>query len=182
MSDKIRVVCNECDKKLACPASAAGRKVKCPSCGTAIRVPDADHSSGSSVKSVPKKRRSTGQGAGRKRRRAAADSDDPYQSTVPGASAGLPPRSKQGAKNRQTKPTKAKAGDEHWSRRMIVGVGIMGASIASNAFQLAIQGPPNMRTAEGKGQAFGQAFVTIGGLIFGLVIVIRSWKARRSDG
>ena len=182
MNDKIRVVCNECEKKLGCPASAAGRKAKCPACGTAIRVPDADRSGGSSAKPTPKKRGSAGQGATQKRRRAAADSDDPYQSTVPGKAAGLPPRSKKAAKNRHAKSAKSKGGDQHWSRRMIVGIGIMGASIASNAFQLAIQGPPNMRTAEGKGQAFGQAFVTIGGLIFGLVIVIRSWKARRSDG
>lgn len=57
----------------------------------------------------------------------------------------------------------------------------MGASIASNAVQLAIMGPPNMRTAEGKGQAFGQGLVTVGGLIFGLVIVVRGFLANKSD-
>ncbi|WP_145944278.1 hypothetical protein [Fuerstiella marisgermanici] len=176
MNEKIRVVCGECDKKLACPASAAGRKVKCPSCGTTIRVPGADRGGETSGTPTRKKRRAPETGAGRRRRPSAAGNDNPYQSPAPGSADDMPPRSKKGAKRSKKKPA---SGDLHWSRKMIVGAGIMGASLASNAVQLAIQGPPNMRTAEGKGQALGQAFVTIGGLIFGLVIVVRSFRANR---
>lgn len=181
MSEKIQVVCGKCDKKLACPTSAAGRKLKCPSCGSAIRVGRAKPENKNSTELARSKRRPDKRGIGDKRRRMASNGQDSYQSTAPDSAANMLPTAKTGTKANQKKSSKSKRSDIHWSRKAIVGVGIMGASIVSSVVQLAIQGQPNMRTAEGKGQAFGQAFVTICGLIFGLVIVIRSFKARRDD-
>lgn len=165
MSDKIRVSCGECGGKLAVPATAAGKKVRCPKCQATIQVPTA--------------------GGQKKKRPAPAvveeDYDDPYESTVPGADAGPPPRTKKKSATSRRKAGKSKSGERHWSRKAIVGFGIMGASVASNAVQLAIMGPPNMKTAQGQGQAAGQGVVTICGLIFGLVIVVRSFLATRAE-
>ncbi len=166
MNEKIRVVCGECDKKLACPAGAAGKRVRCPACGAAIRVPGAAGSPEG--------------GEGRKRRKR-VQADDPYQTSVPGPPGDLPPRVKKKKASNSNKSGKAKSSDRHWSRRMDVGFGIMGASIVSNAVQIGIQGAPNMNTAAGKGQAFGQALVTIGGLIFGLILVVRGFRAKQAD-
>lgn len=159
MADKIRVTCAECGKKLACPSSAAGKKVRCPQCNTSILV------QGGRGRKSP--------GSVRSKRE-----DDPYQATVPSESGGMPPRAKKG-KSASKKSGKSKSADLHWSKKSIVGFGIMGASVFSSVVQLAIMGAPNMKTAQGQGQAFGQGLVTVGGLIFGLVIVVRGFLATR---
>jgi hypothetical protein len=38
----ISVTCTSCDKLLKAPGGSAGKKIKCPDCGAALRVPDAD--------------------------------------------------------------------------------------------------------------------------------------------
>jgi len=181
MSEKIRVVCSECDRKLACPVSAAGKKVRCTSCGAAIRVPSADGAN-APPSAPPKKRRPASSGKPQQRQRRAQPDfdDDPYQSTVPGSPTGLPPRARKGKNSARKKSVQSDQGDRPWTKKIHVGFGIMGAAVVSNVAQLAIMGPPNTSTAEGKGQAFGQGLVTVGGLIFGLVIVIRGFMANRS--
>lgn len=161
MADKIRVTCSECGKKLACPSSAAGKKVRCPQCNASILI------RAGNIQKTP--------GAARSK-----PEDDPYQPTVPSKTSGMPRRVKKG-RNASKKRGKSKSIDVHWSKKPIVGFGIMGASVASNAVQLAIMGAPNMKTAEGQGQAFGQGLVTVGGLIFGLVIVVRGFLANRTN-
>ncbi|MEP3479794.1 MAG: hypothetical protein ABJZ55_11150 [Fuerstiella sp.] len=168
MSERIRVACHECDKKFTCPSQPAGRKVKCPACGAVIRVGAVNLGSdkvGSNQVGQP----------ARKKRRTPSKAAAPNQSV--GGNAGLPPRQRKKAKVSQGKSSAASDDGRHWSKKMIVGVGIMVAAVVSNVAQVAIQGAPNLQTAEGKGQAFGQGFVTVVGLLFGLTIVIRSIKA-----
>jgi len=64
---------------------------------------------------------------------------------------------------------------------MKVGAGIIVASLCSSAVQIAINGPPNTRTAAGKGQALGQGLVTVIGVMFGIVVLLTAFKARRSE-
>lgn len=183
MNEKIRAVCGECDKKLACPPAAAGRKVRCPGCGAAIQVPTVDAAVARPGNPSPKKRRpkSSANNPGKRRKSAAPDNfDDPYQSTVPGSSAGLPPRAKKRKSASRRMSGTSNSGDRHWTRKISVGFGIMGASLASNAVQMAVMGRPDVSTAEGKGRAFGQGLVTVAGLIFGLVVVVRGFLANRT--
>lgn len=165
MSERIKVACGECDKKFTCPPAAAGRKVKCPSCSAVIRVGDVNSISDDVAKPA------------RKKRRTPSKNEAPKQSAGAGTAA-MPPRKQKGAKASREKSTGA---DRHWSKRAIVGVGVMVAAVVSNVAQVAIQGAPNLKTAEGKGQAFGQGFITVVGLVIGLVIVFRSFKAGRDQ-
>ncbi|MCP4856733.1 MAG: hypothetical protein GY903_19805 [Fuerstiella sp.] len=184
MSERFRIVCSECDKKLVCPASAAGKKVRCSSCGATIRVPDADGAGTPPGDASEKKRRRSSPTAKPSKRRRPADpdfDDDPYQNTVPDSPTGMPPRAGKGRTSARKKTNKSTAGDRHWSKKMQVGFGIMGVAIVSNVIQTAMMGRPNMTTAEGRGQAVGQGLVTVGGLIFGLVIAIRGFQANRAE-
>ncbi|MCR9200316.1 MAG: zinc-ribbon domain-containing protein [Planctomycetaceae bacterium] len=138
MTDKIRVQCEECGKKLAVRASAAGRKIKCPGCELMIKVPRP--------------------GSGRP----SAGADDPY--TAP------PGRKKTRASAGAAKP--------HWSRNPLVGVGAILITVIASGLQTVIQGAPNLKTAEGKGQLAGQLFVLVVGVVAGIVIVVRSLLGR----
>jgi len=136
MGDRIRVQCEECGKKLAAPASATGKKIKCPGCESLIRVP----------------LRTRGQ---------SPPADDPY--------AAAPRRKKVGGRP---------AAQPHWSRNPLVGVGAILITVIASGLQTVIQGPPNLKTAEGKGQLAGQLFVLVVGVVAGIVIVIRSLMGR----
>ncbi len=174
MGEKIRIICEDCGKQLACPATAAGKKIRCPKCETTIRVPKEQATV--KTKSRPKT-------AAKKRAKPVSpeeDYDDPYRDTVPRKSSGKPPRAKNQKSSGRKNTKKPSAKNVHWSKRTMIGFGIMGAAVASNAVQLAVMGPPNMKTAQGQGQAFGQGLVTVGGIIFGLVIVVRGLMANRS--
>ena len=52
----IKFHCSECDANLKLPATAAGKRVKCPQCGTAVRVPIPN---GSAEEQPARKRRPT---------------------------------------------------------------------------------------------------------------------------
>ena len=92
----------------------------------------------------------------------AADTDDPYSA---------PPR-------RRQKQRRPQALRPHWSRNPLVGVGVILITLISSGLQTVVQGTPNLRTAEGKGQLAGQLFVLVVGVVAGIVIVIRSLLAR----
>ena len=179
MSEKIRVACAGCEKKFACPAAAAGKKMKCPVCGTVIQVPNTCGLATPPAK--PKTRRPSSRTSRKDVRESSYSKDD---SDYPGEAEydtpeTLPPRS--GARKISEKNTsrkkQASRSTPHWSKNMKVGIGVIVASMCSTAVQTTINGPPNTRTAAGKGQAVGQLVVLLLGVVFGIVVLVRAIKA-----
>ncbi|MCA9058966.1 MAG: hypothetical protein KDA85_10720 [Planctomycetaceae bacterium] len=59
MDNKIQVQCIQCDKRLAVPATAAGKRIRCPSCQGVVTVPQSSQSSATSFGSPAESRRAT---------------------------------------------------------------------------------------------------------------------------
>lgn len=167
MSDKIRVSCNACEKRLAVPAAAAGRKIRCPGCGDSLRVPTRNPSSGNSKTS-------------RRRQKPREDAfedygGDPYAAPP----AQLPGRTKS-KKRGSKKNSRANSGDtEPGSKKIRLGASIFFGAVVVSAGRLAFFGHKTPVTAEEKGAAFGAAFAVLIGIVTGVTMMVLGMLANR---
>lgn len=192
MDEKIRVVCSECDKRLNCPASAAGKKFSCPSCGAKIRVPGAAAGSASGAKSTSQKPRRAAspqrKPAARKPRAQEDDfgdsgfddlGDDPYQSP---AASGLPPRASKSKKKTSAgkKKSAASGGEKPGDKRIKIGTSIFVGSLLTSVGKMAIFGMKSPTTAAERGEAVGFGVAVLTGIIVGVVFLVRGFLANRA--
>lgn len=191
MSDKIRVVCGKCQKAILCPPSAAGRKLRCPGCETAIRVPDAASATPTGQAPAPKKARSPGPDGERKRStRPAGKKKDEFGDSLfddltnadyegePADSDGLPPRASKNRRSDSRGTASGVDGTKPGAKSLKLGSVIFFSSIVATTLLMNLM-PPNMSTAEGKGRAFGQGLAGVMGLIAGIFLMVRGFLANR---
>lgn len=117
MSDRIRLECPECDRKLAVPMSAAGKKIRCPGCASILPIATA----GRARKTSRATRGASSSAAGTARRRERPQrpepEPDPFEEqdvwSQDGASAepGLPPLRRKKPK-KSAKPRLVGTGNE----------------------------------------------------------------------
>lgn len=199
MSEKIRVICQECDKRLACPPAAAGKNIKCPGCGAAIKVPAGEQPASPQGQQPARRKRPGGQSgpqrtkrSSKSARRPAADGgfglddfgDDPYQSTVPAGAGSLPPRKSSKAKKSSGRRSAGTSGDDEkpGAMKMKLGSSIFMSSILVSVGRMAIFGPIKARTAAERGQALGFGLVVLMGIVAGVVMMIMGIRANRTAG
>ena len=124
MSDKIHVTFKECSKTLAVPASAAGKKIRCPACKGVVTVPGTKASRPASPAPKPppaprpKRKRPKRQPPPEPAYDDFSDlgddpyADDPYSNSGAYGGGGLPPKRK---KKKKSKKPKLAAGHDPYA-------------------------------------------------------------------